>query len=159
MTVFCHRCGHRNPSGVNFCSLCGDAMAADPTNATIKVDGVNPHPARDEDRSAVSLDEGADGDLLIVSEGPNAGTRYELGTRPMSIGRRVDADLFFDDVTVSRAHAELARDEHGRVVLRDLGSLNGTYVNRVRVDLVTLEAGDEVQIGKFKLLFVPARQR
>jgi pSer/pThr/pTyr-binding forkhead associated (FHA) protein len=133
-------------------------MAAAPEDATIKVDGVSTHPAREADRSGISLDE-ADGDLLVVSEGPNAGTRYELGQRPISVGRSSEAELFFDDVTVSRAHAELSRDERGAVVLRDLGSLNGTYVNRVRVERVVLEAGDEVQIGKFKLLFVPARHR
>lgn len=156
--MFCHRCGHRNPSGVNFCSLCGDAMAAAPEHATVKVDGVGSHPDRAEDRLGISFAEG-EGDLLVVSEGPNAGTRYELGQRPVSVGRSSDAGVFFDDVTVSRAHAELSRDDAGRVVLRDLGSLNGTYVNRVRVERVVLEAGDEVQIGKFKLLFVPARHR
>jgi pSer/pThr/pTyr-binding forkhead associated (FHA) protein len=73
------------------------------------------------------------------------------------IGRSTSADLFFDDITVSRRHAELARNERGSLVLRDLGSLNGTYLNRVRVEQAILEPGDEVQIGKFKFVFVPRR--
>jgi len=99
------------------------------------------------------------GDVLVVAEGANAGTRYEVGNRVVTAGRQVTSDLFLDDVTVSRAHAELFRDDAGRVVVRDVGSLNGTYVNRVRVDEAVLESGDEVQIGKFKLVFVATAEQ
>ncbi|MEI6701769.1 MAG: FHA domain-containing protein [Actinomycetota bacterium] len=132
-------------------------MASDPSNSTILLEG-SVHPPRAED--AIGLEFGTrdeEGDLLVVSEGPNAGTHYEIGTRVVKIGRSVDAELFFDDVTVSRHHAELMRNDRGRVVLKDLGSLNGTYLNRVRVDQAELEAGDEVQVGKFNLIFVPKR--
>lgn len=155
--MFCHRCGHRNPAGVNFCSLCGDALASDPSHSTILLDGIA-HPQRVDDALEVSPHALAPSlDQLVVSEGPNAGTSFEVGSRVLLIGRSSDADLFFDDVTVSRRHAELARNERGRLVLRDLGSLNGTYLNRVRVEQAILEPGDEVQIGKFKFVFVPRR--
>ncbi len=142
---------------MNFCSLCGDALASDPTHSTILLDGIA-HPQRVDDALRVSIDDATAGqDLLVVSEGPNAGTSFEVGSRVLLIGRASTADLFFDDVTVSRRHAELVRNELGRLVLRDLGSLNGTYLNRVRVEQAILEPGDEVQIGKFKFVFVPRR--
>ncbi len=142
---------------MNFCSLCGDALAGDPSHSTILLDGIA-HPQRRDDALEVSIDASAPSqDQLVVSEGPNAGTSFEVGSRVLLIGRSSDADLFFDDVTVSRRHAELARNERGRLVLRDLGSLNGTYLNRVRVEQAILEPGDEVQIGKFKFVFVPRR--
>ncbi len=74
-------------------------------------------------------------------------------------GRHPDSDIFLDDVTVSRRHAELERRPDGQVVLRDLGSLNGTYVNRERTEETVLSGGDEVQIGKFKLVYLVAEDR
>ncbi len=130
-------------------------MAAAPTDATIVLSAIEAHPDRRGDAEGLDLarvDEAVD--QLVVSEGPNAGTRYSIGNRPLRAGRSVDADVFLDDVTVSRAHAEFTRGESGGVILRDVGSLNGTYVNRSRVDLVELTSGDEVQIGKFKMIFV-----
>ena len=93
--------------------------------------------------------------LLVVQRGPNAGSRYLLETDVTTAGRHPDADVFLDDVTVSRRHAEFRRDADGfRVV--DVGSLNGTYVNRQRIDDALLSGGDEVQIGKYRLLYFPA---
>jgi pSer/pThr/pTyr-binding forkhead associated (FHA) protein len=91
--------------------------------------------------------------LLVVQRGPNAGSRYLLDADSTSVGRHPDAVIFLDDVTVSRRHAEFRREGAGfRVV--DVGSLNGTYVNRHRIDDVVLASGDEVQIGKYRLLYL-----
>jgi pSer/pThr/pTyr-binding forkhead associated (FHA) protein len=91
--------------------------------------------------------------LLVVRRGPNAGARFLLDHDVTTSGRHPDSDIFLDDVTVSRRHAEFHRGTHGFTV-RDVGSLNGTYVNRERVESATLNNGDEVQIGKFRLVFI-----
>jgi pSer/pThr/pTyr-binding forkhead associated (FHA) protein len=91
--------------------------------------------------------------LLVVRRGPNAGARFLLDHDITTSGRHPDSDIFLDDVTVSRRHAEFHRGGTGFTV-RDVGSLNGTYVNRERVESATLSNGDEVQIGKFRLVFI-----
>ena len=91
--------------------------------------------------------------LLAVRRGPNAGARFLLDHDVTTSGRHPDSDIFLDDVTVSRRHAEFHR-EGGVFTVRDVGSLNGTYVNRERVESATLSNGDEVQIGKFRLVFI-----
>lgn len=91
--------------------------------------------------------------LLVVRRGPNAGSRFLLDVPTTSAGRHPDSDIFLDDVTVSRRHAEFRRDA-GEFVVVDVGSLNGTYVNREPVDTAVLANGDEVQIGKFRLVFL-----
>jgi pSer/pThr/pTyr-binding forkhead associated (FHA) protein len=91
--------------------------------------------------------------LLVVVRGPNAGSRFLLDDDFTSTGRHPDSDIFLDDVTVSRRHAEFYRDSD-RFTVRDVGSLNGTYVNRERIEEAELFGGDEVQIGKFRLLFL-----
>ncbi|MDV6014621.1 glycogen accumulation regulator GarA [Haloechinothrix sp. LS1_15] len=93
--------------------------------------------------------------LLVVKRGPNAGSRFLLDRDTTSAGRHPDSDIFLDDVTVSRRHAEFRR-EGGEFVVIDVGSLNGTYVNREPVDQAVLAGGDEVQIGKFRLVFLTA---
>ncbi len=90
--------------------------------------------------------------LLVVLRGPNTGARFLLDDDEVMSGRHPDSDIFLDDVTVSRKHAVFHRTPGGFVV-RDVGSLNGTYVNRQLVDEITLTTGDEVQIGKFRLVF------
>lgn len=95
--------------------------------------------------------------LLIVLRGPNTGARFLLDADEVSSGRHPSSDIFLDDVTVSRRHAVFARSEQGYEV-RDVGSLNGTYVNRERIDNQVLEQGDEVQIGKFRLVYYRGRQ-
>lgn len=94
--------------------------------------------------------------LLIVQRGPNTGARFLLDNAEVSSGRGPDSDIFLDDVTVSRKHAVFQLVE-GRFVVRDVGSLNGTYVNRQRVDEAVLADNDEVQIGKFRLVFHQAK--
>jgi pSer/pThr/pTyr-binding forkhead associated (FHA) protein len=91
--------------------------------------------------------------LLVVKRGPNAGSRFLLDQPTTSAGRHPESDIFLDDVTVSRRHAEFRR-EGGEFVVVDVGSLNGTYVNREPVDTAVLANGDEVQIGKFRLVFL-----
>jgi pSer/pThr/pTyr-binding forkhead associated (FHA) protein len=91
--------------------------------------------------------------LLIVTRGPNAGTRIALDKAVTSAGRHPGSDIFLDDVTVSRRHAEFHVTENGEVRVVDVGSLNGTYVNRAPVTSATLADGDEVQLGKFRMTF------
>jgi hypothetical protein len=97
--------------------------------------------------------------LLVVQRGPNAGSRFLLEADVVTAGRHPDSDIFLDDVTVSRRHAQFVRDEGGYRV-KDVGSLNGTYLNRERIDDVALAGGDEVQIGKYRLVYLagPAAQ-
>jgi pSer/pThr/pTyr-binding forkhead associated (FHA) protein len=160
---FCNHCGHENPEGSRFCSQCGTALpGADRPVATpgvtdtamltpVGVDDLEREQLTDEDQAAVdALPAGSA--LLIVQRGPNAGSRFLLDTDVVTAGRHPDSDIFLDDVTVSRRHAEFRRDALG-IRVRDVGSLNGTYVNRDRIDEVTLSNGDEVQIGKYRLVF------
>ena len=93
--------------------------------------------------------------LLVVQRGPNAGARFLLDAETTTAGRRPDSDIFLDDVTVSRRHAEFIRRGTSFVV-RDVGSLNGTYVQRDRIDEAVLRDGDEVQIGKYRMIFHPS---
>ena len=95
--------------------------------------------------------------LLVVKRGPNAGSRFRLDQPVTSAGRHPDSDIFLDDVSVSRRHAEFRR-ENGEYLVVDTGSLNGTYVNRQPVESVALANGDEIQMGKFRLVFLQAHE-
>jgi pSer/pThr/pTyr-binding forkhead associated (FHA) protein len=164
---FCTQCGHDNPQGARFCSQCGNRLeeAGTPTGdrpgettATITFGA----PAKEvEAREEGSLNEAdatavdalpAGSALLVVQRGPSAGSRFLLDTDVVSAGRHPDSEIFLDDVTVSRRHAEFRRTPEGFTVA-DVGSLNGTYVNRDRIDEVMLQGGDEVQIGKYRLVY------
>ena len=101
------------------------------------------------DRSAFGRHQG----LFVVNQGAKAGARYALDSDVVSLGRDPASDIFLDDITVSRRHAEVERSG-ARYSIRDVGSLNGTYVNRKLVEHDELSEGDEVQVGKFKLVFV-----
>ncbi len=96
--------------------------------------------------------------LLIVQRGPNLGARFLLDAKRTVAGRHPSADIFLDDVTVSRKHAEFVSSDGGFLV-RDIGSLNGTYVNRQRIDSIPLRSGDEVQVGKYRLTYHPSPRR
>ena len=157
LRVFCHNCGHRNPGGVNFCSSCGAALVNDGSETTITLQPVDEHGESPEEESAVTLVEVPRGQgVLVVKRGPSVGTRYTLQRAVTRAGRHPESDIFLDDITVSRRHAELERRSDGSVVIRDDGSLNGTYVNRERIEEQKLTGGDEVQIGKFKLVYLVA---
>jgi pSer/pThr/pTyr-binding forkhead associated (FHA) protein len=109
-------------------------------------------PAADPDQAAVeALPAGSA--LLVVRRGPNAGSRFGLDVDLVTAGRHPESDIFLDDVTVSRRHAQFVRIEGGYLV-KDVGSLNGTYVNRQRIDEAVLSGGDEVQIGKYRLVYL-----
>lgn len=153
--MFCHNCGHRNPSAANFCSSCGAALEhPGDTTTTVTIAPVEAAGDVGDDDIHVSLDDLPEGGgMLVVKRGPNAGSRFLLDTDVTRAGRHPDSDIFLDDITVSRRHAEFARGASGYTV-KDVGSLNGTYLNRERIDDAGLANGDEVQIGKYKLVFL-----
>jgi pSer/pThr/pTyr-binding forkhead associated (FHA) protein len=151
----CSRCGSQLAEGANFCSNCGapverseEEVDIDRTTAAIDIGALDPSSSVEQ---LPSLETGTG--MLVVVRGPNAGARYLLDRDETTVGRHPDCEIFLHDVTVSRRHSEFAR-QGDSFVLRDLGSLNGTYVNGDRVDDRELESGDEVQIGRFKLLFL-----
>jgi hypothetical protein len=156
--VFCNQCGHRNPPGSKFCSSCGAALDLPSGEDTTMTHVVTPAEEREADEDLkVSLDELAEGTaLLVVRKGPNEGSKYVLDAEVTRAGRHPDSDIFLDDITVSRRHVVVDHEGDG-YTLRDVGSLNGTYVNRERIDEARLQTGDEVQIGKFRLVFYAGR--
>jgi FHA domain/zinc-ribbon domain len=151
--VFCNACGHQNPAGANFCSSCGGVLDPSGDDTTITFVPVEATGEIAEDELTVSLGEfpGTTA-MVVVKRGPNAGSKYTLDQDVTRAGRHPDSDIFLDDITVSRRHAEIVRTGDGFDV-RDVGSLNGTYLNRERIERARLTNGDELQIGKFKLVF------
>ncbi|MEZ5244010.1 MAG: FHA domain-containing protein [Acidimicrobiales bacterium] len=147
--LVCRECGHANQSSANFCSSCGAPLPQGDTTGNLPVVDIDHDGAHEIDRSAFGKHEG----LLVVPQGAKAGARYALDADKVTVGRHPDSDIFLDDITVSRRHAEVRR-EGARYWVSDVGSLNGTYVNRERADDRELVDGDEVQVGKFKLVFV-----
>ncbi|MBV9094144.1 MAG: zinc-ribbon and FHA domain-containing protein [Streptosporangiaceae bacterium] len=161
--VYCARCGRPNPDGARFCSNCGAqlAVAQPPGETTSTISLGRPDDADfGEDLFPDSETFGAlpDGSaMLLVMRGASAGSRFRLDGDLTTAGRHPDSDIFLDDVTVSRRHAEFYR--HGiRFTVRDVGSLNGTYVNRERIEETELAGGDEVQIGKFRMVFLTGEE-
>ena len=154
-TVTCPHCGHANPLGSHFCSSCGNEIEGPTehgTTASVLVPLVS---GAEEVR--VELDELPPGiGMLVVTRGPNSGSRFALDEAVVTAGRHPDSVIFLDDITVSRLHAEI-RQVDGGYELADVGSLNGTYLNRERVEKCNLQDGDELQIGTFKLLFLAGR--
>lgn len=152
--MFCTNCGHKNPEGANFCSSCGSALAdGDDASTTITfLPGELESDLDEEIHISPEELEGGRG-VLVVKRGPNAGSKFFLDTDVTTIGRHPESEIFLDDITVSRRHAEIRRSAAG-FSLNDIGSLNGTYVNRERVEDGDLHSGDEIQIGKFKLVFL-----
>ncbi len=151
--VFCNACGHRNPVGSNFCSSCGGMLEpAGEDHATIVFHPPVPSDDPDADLS-LDLDQvPSGGGILMIKRGPGAGSRFTLDKGVTSLGRHTESDIFLDDVTVSRRHAEVVALDGGYEV-RDGGSLNGTYLNRERIEQAMLNNGDELQVGTFKLVF------
>jgi pSer/pThr/pTyr-binding forkhead associated (FHA) protein len=152
--MICHRCGHENPAEANFCSECGTALARPGEDATITLNALDLGDEQEEKEISTQLGELAAGDaMLVVTRGNNHGATYLLDADIVRAGRNTDSDVFLDDVTVSRKHAEFHRHEN-HYELHDKGSLNGTYVNGDRIDSITLKPNDEIQIGAFKLVFL-----
>ncbi|MFG2226155.1 FHA domain-containing protein [Streptomyces sp. NPDC048644] len=171
----CTRCGHRNAEASRFCSNCGAPLRAgarperaSETTSTISISGLEAYDAEatgqtltpslsPEAQAAVdALPLGSA--LLVVRRGPNSGSRFLLDGELTTAGRHPQGDIFLDDVTVSRRHVEFRRGQDGVFTVSDVGSLNGTYVNRERIDSVALANGDEVQIGKYRLVFYASQR-
>lgn len=151
MPMYCNNCGHRNPQGANFCSSCGAPLAAESSDTTVSFMPTELEVELDEEVHISPEEVEAGRGVLVVKRGPNAGSKFFLDSDVTQIGRHPDSDIFLDDITVSRRHAEIRRNASG-FSLHDVGSLNGTYVNRERVEGAELRSGDEIQIGKFKLV-------
>ncbi len=148
--VYCPECGFQNPEASNYCSRCG-ALLATETGAETTMSFDVEHDSEEVDLLTAL---GITGPALVVrSGGGMAGQSFQPGEGRTLIGRSPECDVFLDDVTVSRRHSELVRDGE-TFSIRDLGSLNGTYVNRRRIESAVLENDDEVQIGKYRLTFL-----
>ncbi len=148
--VYCPECGFQNPESANYCARCGSSLvkleAVDATQ-TFSPDDVDEHAGADEEI-------GLEGPALVVrSGGGRSGETFRPAGERTVIGRSPDCDVFLDDVTVSRKHALLVREGDG-FRIEDQGSLNGTFVNKRRIDAATLKDGDELQIGKYRLTFL-----
>ena len=162
-TVFCTRCGQENPEDSRYCARCGSPLVrpGEPVSgdtSTLSLSGIDALEAAAGDEEMAGAEHvtealPAGSALLVVKRGPNAGSRFLLDKDVTTTGRHPESDIFLDDVTVSRRHAEFHRQD-GEFVVRDVGSLNGTYLNRERIDEAQLANGDEVQIGKFRLVFL-----
>ena len=165
MALHCPECGFVNAEGANYCSRCGAYLGAaregrekkpsgtgEAGTATYRIDETGE--LVPVDVGDVVADEGAA--LVIRAGGGRVGESFPLNADRMTIGRRPDSDIFLDDVTVSRDHALLVR-RSGDYYLDDLGSLNGTYVNRRRIESHLLQNGDELQVGKYKLTYLEER--
>ncbi|MFI1262746.1 MULTISPECIES: FHA domain-containing protein [Streptomyces] len=171
----CTRCGSRNAEASRFCSNCGAPLRpgvqperASETTSTISISGLE---AYDSEATGQNLSPSLSPEaqaavdalplgsaLLVVRRGPNSGSRFLLDGELTTAGRHPQGDIFLDDVTVSRRHVEFRRGPDGLFTVADVGSLNGTYVNRERIDSVVLANGDEVQIGKFRLVFYASQR-
>jgi len=167
---FCTHCGHQNPDGSNYCARCGEALQRVPESPTADadadtqvhtldstqviravVDDGRAQLTSDEESAVRALPEGSA--LLILHPGTPRSERFLLAADTVAVGRHPTSDIFLDDITVSRKHAVFTRRE-GTVTVEDLGSLNGTYVNRAVIEGPTeVHDGDEVMIGKFRLTF------
>ena len=147
--MYCTRCGNRNPDDARFCSNCGHSLQGETTASLTPVE-IEDETGEEVFSPAEELQPGQA--LLVVRRVPNAGSTLLIDKDVTTAGRHPESDIFLDDVTVSRRHAEIRRKD-GRFFVQDLGSLNGTYVNRERVEETELATGDELQIGKFKLVF------
>jgi pSer/pThr/pTyr-binding forkhead associated (FHA) protein len=164
---FCTVCGKQNPDDARFCSQCGARLIGAGTpgagesvgesTATIQI-GAGADKVETSDRALNPVDAAAvdalpvGHALLVVQKGPGAGSRFLLDVDVVNAGRHPDSEIFLDDVTVSRRHAVFNRTGDSFTV-SDVGSLNGTYVNRDRIESHNLSDGDEVQIGKYRLVF------
>ncbi len=161
--MYCTNCGSQNPDDANFCGQCGTPVSR-PGDATTGAMHLSPVEVEDAGASPADVAAPVTGELalavgdlepgtalLVVVRGPNEGARFLLDREVVTIGRHPDSDIFLDDITVSRRHAEFRRQGEAFWV-HDVGSLNGTYVNGTRAEDRQLALGDEVQVGKFKLV-------
>ncbi len=135
----CPRCSFANAYSANFCASCGAPIGKS-----------------EEHTESHDFDLGAEAEsvgMLLAVQGPTVGAKYNLESGTTTLGRHPESDIFLDDITVSRRHVEISHAD-GAFRVRDVGSLNGTYLNRSRIDEAELQSGDELQVGRFKLQFV-----
>jgi len=150
--VYCPECGFQNPEAANYCAKCGALLVRDESGSDTTM-SYTPEEGDDEG-SAIVEEIKTEGPALVVrSGGGRAGEHFLLEKDSTTVGRSPDCDIFLDDVTVSRNHAVLV-EENGEFVVEDQGSLNGTFVNRKRIDRAPLHEGDELQVGKYRLTFI-----
>jgi FHA domain/zinc-ribbon domain len=149
--IYCPECGFQNPEAANYCSKCGALLVKDEPGSETTMS----YTPEDVEEHSVTLEElGTEGPALVVrSGGGRAGEHFVPQGERTTIGRSPDCDIFLDDVTVSRKHAVLT-EQDGAYQIEDQGSLNGTFLNRRRIESGKLENGDELQIGKYRLIFL-----
>src|SRR5881227_4221104 len=166
-SVYCTQCGHTNPDGARFCTNCGTPITpgvapvmseSGDSTSTMSLSAIEMAVEAEQNEEPIGDRAGVESlpsntALLLVRQGPNAGSRFLLDRDAITAGRHPESDIFLDDVTVSRRHGEFYR-RGTQFSVRDAGSLNGTYVNRERIDEAALSSGDEVQIGKFRLVYL-----
>ncbi len=155
--MYCNLCGYENPDGSLFCARCGAKMEGSGEGDATTI-GLPPVEGEIEDEVEVSPPEEALKSgmaIMVIKKGPDAGMTFTLDRDLVTIGRHPESDIFLDDITVSRKHAEIRR-EQSSFTITDTGSLNGTYLNRERIESSILQNGDEIQIGKYRLLFFSA---
>lgn len=146
--VYCGECGFQNPEAANYCARCGALLHEEVGDETTL--SFTPEDAAEAERGAAGVEGPA---LVIRAGGGRAGEHFALVQERTTIGRSPDCDVFLDDVTVSRRHAVCIR-EGERFVIEDQGSLNGTFLNRRRIESAELSDDDELQIGKYRLVFL-----
>jgi ribosomal protein L40E len=147
--IYCPECGFQNPEAANYCARCGAHLVRTEEAETTMT--FTPDEAEDD---GLGLPEGVSGPALIVrAGGGRAGETFPLEHERITVGRSPDCEIFLDDVTVSRKHAVLQKRGES-FAIADEGSLNGTFVNKKRVESAELEDGDELQIGKYRLIFL-----
>lgn len=146
--MLCHRCGHQNPAGSRYCTECGFGSSSSKTeiHTSLEVGGPTNSSIKE---STGAIEPGSA--MLVIQQGWTTGTQFELENQVTKCGRDAGSDVFLDDVTVSRKHAEIVRDG-STLWLVDSGSVNGTYLNGQRISRSRLKSGDKVQIGKFRLV-------
>jgi pSer/pThr/pTyr-binding forkhead associated (FHA) protein len=148
--IYCAECGFQNSEAANYCARCGAMLEREANEAETTL-SYTPESLMDD--SALGV-EGVEGPALVVrSGGGRSGEVFQLHAERTSVGRSPDCDIFLDDVTVSRSHAVISQ-EGGRFTIEDLGSLNGTFLNRHRIEQAPLTDDDEVQIGKYRFVFL-----
>jgi len=149
--IYCPECGFQNQEAANYCSKCGASLVREESSEATMA--FVPEEA-EEDGQRELEDFGIKGPALVVrSGGGRAGETFELSAEKTTIGRSPDCDIFLDDVTVSRRHAVVMHKD-GELTIEDLGSLNGTFLNRRRIESGALTDGDELQVGKYRLTFL-----
>ncbi|HST26370.1 MAG TPA: FHA domain-containing protein [Gaiellaceae bacterium] len=148
--IYCSECGYQNSEAANFCARCGALLEREAPDAEQTLSYTPEHLAED----AAAGVEGVEGPALAVrSGGGRSGEVFVLQGERTTIGRSPDCDIFLDDVTVSRRHAVIT-EENGSFVIEDQGSLNGTFLNRHRIEQAPLTEDDELQVGKYRLVFL-----